>query len=85
MEEGWVLGIEAEERTDALIARCANLMRSREKAFLVKALKTTQDPELDPPAVGLKTLSFSINMVIKGLPAIKYFGLIKSGLFQIRG
>ena len=56
LEEGWILGIEALEGTDALIERSGLLMRHPGSAFLLKAPKIGQDARLDPPALGLDTL-----------------------------
>lgn len=55
VENGYVLGVEAAEGTDALIARCAPLMREG-AAVLVKARKPGQEERTDLPAVGPRTI-----------------------------
>jgi hypothetical protein len=56
IENGVVLGVEAVEGTDGLLERCVPLMRKKKAAVLVKRLKPGQDPDLDMPALGLKTM-----------------------------
>ncbi|MAS86821.1 MAG: hypothetical protein CMH30_02415 [Micavibrio sp.] len=56
VENGVVLGVEAVEGTDGLLERCAPLMRKKKAAVLIKRLKPGQDPDLDMPALGLKTM-----------------------------
>lgn len=57
VENGYVLGVEAAEGTDALIARCAGLMRETRRAVLVKARKPSQEERADLPALGSKTIA----------------------------
>ncbi|MBV8939408.1 MAG: UDP-2,3-diacylglucosamine diphosphatase LpxI [Alphaproteobacteria bacterium] len=56
VESGYVLGVEAAEGTDALIERCASLMREQKRAVLVKACKPGQDARADLPSIGEQTV-----------------------------
>jgi DUF1009 family protein len=52
-----VLGVEAAEGTQALIARCGALKREAKGAgVLVKAKKPAQDVRADLPAIGAETV-----------------------------
>ncbi|MYZ47723.1 LpxI family protein [Propylenella binzhouense] len=57
--QGRVVGLEAAEGTDALLARIADLRRERRIAasggVLVKCMKPRQDPRLDLPTIGPTT------------------------------
>ena len=78
--KGLNLGHWGRRRDRCAIARCANLMRSRE-SFWWKPSKQLKIRARSASGWA-QNLSFSINMVIKGLPAIKYFGLIKRACFR---
>lgn len=67
VHDGRVLGIEAAEGTDALIARCASLQKKEGGAVLVKALKHKQDLRVDFPCVGLDTLCHLKDAGMRGL------------------
>lgn len=56
VENGYVLGVEAAEGTNALISRCASLKREARSGVLVKAKKPQQDARVDLPAIGLTTI-----------------------------
>lgn len=56
VQQGYVLGVEAVEGTDALIERCAALKREPQGGVLVKAKKPAQESRVDLPAIGLFTL-----------------------------
>ncbi|RAI60209.1 LpxI family protein [Roseicella frigidaeris] len=60
IQQGLVLGVEAIEGTDALLARCAGLKRQgpagRRDGVLVKLVKPGQDRRLDLPTVGPETI-----------------------------
>lgn len=56
VENGYVLGVEAAEGTDALIGRCALLKREEHRAILVKMCKPGQESRADLPTVGPNTL-----------------------------
>ncbi|MGX6960749.1 MAG: LpxI family protein [Rickettsia endosymbiont of Pentastiridius leporinus] len=67
IEDGYILGIEAAEGTDNLIARCANLRKNSSGGVLVKIPKLGQDNRLDIPAIGPHT--------IKNLAKYNYSGI----------
>lgn len=55
VQQGLVLGIEAVEGTEALLARCDPLRRDGPGGVLVKLVKPQQDRRLDPPVIGPAT------------------------------
>jgi DUF1009 family protein len=55
VQQGLVLGLEAIEGTDALLARCAGLRREGGGGVLVKLVKPRQDVRADLPAIGPET------------------------------
>lgn len=73
--DGYVLGIEAAEGTDALIRRCAFLRRTERGGVLVKMAKITQDMRLDLPTVGPDTIFYLAKHGYNGL-AIQKSGVI---------
>lgn len=56
VQHGLVLGVEAIEGTDALLARCAGLRRDGVGGVLVKRAKPGQELRADLPAVGVRTV-----------------------------
>lgn len=57
---GQVIGVEALEGTDALIARCGELMAARGETYrgvLVKIKKPSQESRVDLPSIGPKTIT----------------------------
>lgn len=56
VERGVVLGIEAIEGTDALVARCGALRRERSGGVLVKICKPGQERRVDLPTIGTATV-----------------------------
>lgn len=56
VERGVVLGIEAAEGTDALVARCALLRREAAGGVLVKLAKPRQERRVDLPTIGVATV-----------------------------
>jgi DUF1009 family protein len=56
VQQGIVLGVEAVEGTDALLARCAYLRRGGSGGVLVKAKKPQQERRADLPAIGVETV-----------------------------
>ena len=56
VQQGLVLGVEAIEGTDALLARCAGLRREGPGGVLVKLVKPQQDARADLPAIGPETV-----------------------------
>jgi DUF1009 family protein len=57
VQQGMVMGVEAIEGTDALIARSAGLKREGPGGVLVKVAKPQQDDRYDLPAVGPDTIA----------------------------
>ena len=56
VQQGVVLGVEAAEGTDALLARCAALRYDGRGGVMVKLKKPAQERRADLPAVGLRTI-----------------------------
>lgn len=56
VQQGRVLGLEAAEGTDALIARAGALQLPGRPAVLVKIPKPQQDNRADPPTIGPQTI-----------------------------
>ncbi len=56
VQQGLVLGVEAIEGTDALLARCLALRREGPGGVLVKLVKPGQDRRLDLPTIGPVTV-----------------------------
>ena len=69
VQQGLVLGVEAIEGTDALLARCGTLRREGRGGVLVKLAKPGQDRRLDLPAVGPETVR---NAAAAGLVGIAF-------------
>ena len=62
-----VLGIEAAEGTDALIARCANLGGEGKGGVLVKTRKPIQEERIDLPTIGKNTIELIANSGFSGV------------------
>lgn len=56
VQQGHVLGVEAIEGTDALIARAATLKQAETGGVLVKVKKPGQERRVDLPAIGFRTV-----------------------------
>ena len=56
VQQGIVLGVEAAEGTDALMARCADLHRAGPAGVLVKAKKPNQERRVDLPTIAAQTV-----------------------------
>ena len=56
VQEGLILGVEAIEGTDALLARCSSLSRKGRGGVLVKSCKPQQDRDFDLPTIGPETI-----------------------------
>jgi hypothetical protein len=67
VQQGIVLGVEAIEGTDSLIARCANLKREGLGGVLVKIAKPQQDIRYDLPTIGFETVK---NLAAAGLRGV---------------
>lgn len=59
VQQGLVLGVEAIEGTDALLARVKDLSRAGAGGVLVKIAKPQQDRRMDLPTVGPRTLELA--------------------------
>ncbi|MDO9707952.1 LpxI family protein [Paracraurococcus lichenis] len=75
VQQGLVLGVEAIEGTDALLARCAGLRREGPGGVLVKLVKPGQDRRLDLPTVGPGTVRGAAEAGLAGI-AIEARGTI---------
>ncbi|MCS6891653.1 MAG: UDP-2,3-diacylglucosamine diphosphatase LpxI [Rhodovarius sp.] len=67
VQQGLVLGIEAIEGTDALIARCGAERREGPGGVLVKLAKPQQDSRLDLPTIGPATIAACIQAGLRGI------------------
>ena len=67
VQQGIVLGVEAAEGTDALLARCAGLRREGLGGVLVKAKKPQQESRVDLPTVGPRTVEGAISAGLRGI------------------
>jgi len=56
VQNGIVLGVEAAEGTDEMIARCGRLRRDEKGGVLVKVTKPHQESRVDLPAIGVTTV-----------------------------
>lgn len=69
IQQGLVLGVEAIEGTDALIARCKDLHREGAGGVLVKMSKPQQDNRLDLPTLGPDTVEAAARAGLRGIAA----------------
>jgi DUF1009 family protein len=68
VENGYVLGIEAAEGTDALITRCAALKKEKGRSgIVVKFSKSGQDLRIDLPAIGERTVQHVADAGLRGI------------------
>jgi len=67
VQQGIVLGVEASEGTDALIARCAVLRRAGPGGVLVKIAKPGQERRADLPTIGLRTVTAAAAAGLRGI------------------
>jgi len=67
VQQGVVLGVEAIEGTDALLARCKDLKRDGPGGVLVKLKKPGQERRVDLPTVGPHTVVAAAAAGIRGL------------------
>jgi UDP-2,3-diacylglucosamine hydrolase len=67
VQQGIVLGVEAVEGTDALIARCRILKRKGRGGVLVKSCKPQQDQRLDLPTIGMRTVRNAFEAGLEGI------------------
>lgn len=64
---GIVLGVEAIEGTDALIARCGALRREGPGGVLVKMAKPGQERRADLPTIGVRTVTSAATAGLRGI------------------
>ena len=67
VQQGRVIGVEAAEGTDALIARCGELLLPGEGGVLVKACKPGQDTRTDLPTIGPRTVANAARAGLAGI------------------
>ncbi|MBY0338313.1 MAG: UDP-2,3-diacylglucosamine diphosphatase LpxI [Acetobacteraceae bacterium] len=67
VQQGLVLGVEAIEGTDALLARSGELRREGPGGVLVKLIKPQQDRRLDPPVIGPRTAENAAAAGLRGI------------------
>jgi DUF1009 family protein len=67
VQQGLVLGVEAVEGTDALLARCAGLKRAGRGGILVKVKKPGQERRADLPTIGPHTVRLAAETGIVGI------------------
>ncbi len=67
VQDGVVLGVEAIEGTDALLARCAALRREGPGGVLVKMKKPGQERRVDLPTIGPKTVAGARAAGLRGI------------------
>ena len=67
VQQGIVLGVEAIEGTDALIARSAQLRREGPGGILIKIAKPQQDNRYDLPTVGPDTIASMTKAGLRGV------------------
>ncbi|HEY4134196.1 MAG TPA: UDP-2,3-diacylglucosamine diphosphatase LpxI [Alphaproteobacteria bacterium] len=67
VQQGLVLGVEAIEGTDALLARCADLRRDGPGGVLVKAKKPSQERRIDLPTIGPRTVEGAAKAGLRGI------------------
>jgi DUF1009 family protein len=67
VQEGLVLGVEAIEGTDRLLARCKELKRDGAGGVLVKLKKPDQESRADLPTVGVETIKQAVDAGLRGI------------------
>lgn len=67
VQQGLVLGVEAIEGTDALVARAGGLRREGPGGVLVKVRKPQQDDRLDLPTIGTATVAAAASAGLAGI------------------
>ena len=67
VQHGLVLGVEAVEGTDQLLARCARLRRAGPGGVLVKLKKPRQERRADLPTIGPATVSAAADAGLEGI------------------
>ncbi len=67
VQQGIVLGVEADEGTDGLLARCAGLARDGPGGVLVKIRKPGQERRVDLPTLGAETVAAAVRAGLRGI------------------
>ncbi|WP_340119102.1 UDP-2,3-diacylglucosamine diphosphatase LpxI domain-containing protein [Pelagibius sp. 7325] len=67
IQDGLVLGVEAVEGTDALLARCGPLRRAGPGGVLVKLSKPGQERRADLPTIGVRTVAEAAAAGLRGI------------------
>jgi DUF1009 family protein len=69
IENGYILGVEAAEGTDALIKRCCELRRNKHSPenILIKVRKPGQLRQIDLPSIGVQTVKNCHENGVKGI------------------
>lgn len=67
VQQGFILGVEAVEGTDALIKRCAELKHGGVGGVLVKVKKPQQERRADLPTIGPTTVSNAAASGLRGI------------------
>ncbi len=67
IQQGLVLGVEAIEGTDALLARCRQLGRAGPGGVLVKIAKPNQERRADLPTIGVRTVTAAHAAGLRGI------------------
>lgn len=67
VQQGIVLGVEAVEGTDRLLARCAELRRAGPGGVLVKISKPQQEARVDLPTIGARTVKNAAAARLRGI------------------
>src|SRR5215468_4818821 len=67
VQQGLVLGVEASEGTDELLRRCAALRREGLGGVLVKVEKPGQEPRVDRPTIGPRTIVLAAETRLAGV------------------
>ena len=69
VQQGFILGVEAAEGTDALIKRCGEYKRKGSAPVLIKLCKEGQDQDIDLPTFGAQTVQNLIDAGFAGMAA----------------
>ncbi len=67
VQQGIVLGVEADEGTDGLLARCGVLAREGPGGVLVKSRKPGQERRVDLPTLGTETVAGAVRAGLRGI------------------
>lgn len=82
VQQGLVLGVEAIEGTDQLLARCRLLKRKGAGGVLIKILKPFQETRADRPTIGPQTIIHALEAGLRGI-AVEAGGVIVHQLPKI--